>query len=55
LDVHSPELIAKFYSTQPGAPRQIHRAQFDYISFCSSSDRRAEASLPRGMPRGGVM
>ena len=47
-DVHSPELIAKFYSTHPGAPRQIRRAHFDYISFHSSSDRCAEASLPRG-------
>ena len=39
-DVHSLELIAKFYSTHPGAPHQICRAHFDYISFCSSSNHR---------------
>jgi hypothetical protein len=47
-DVHSPELVAEFYSTHPGAPRQIRRAHFDYISFQSAQDRRAGSSLPRG-------
>jgi hypothetical protein len=47
-DVHSPELVAKFYSTHPGAPRQIRRAQFDYISFQFAQDRRAGSSLSRG-------
>jgi hypothetical protein len=47
-DVHSPELVTEFYSTHPGAPRQIRRAHFDYISFQSTQDRRAGSSLPRG-------
>ena len=47
-DVHSLELVAEFYSTHPGAPRQIRRAQFDYISFQSAQDRRAGSSLSRG-------
>jgi hypothetical protein len=47
-DVHSPTLVAKFYSTHPGAPRQIHQAHFYYIAFQSSLDCRARSSLPRG-------
>jgi transposase InsO family protein len=47
-DVHSPKLVAEFYSTHPGAPRQVRRAHFDYISFQSSQDRRVGSSLPRG-------
>ena len=46
-DVHSPKLVAEFYSTHPGAPRQVCRAHFDYISFQSSQDHRAGMSLPR--------
>jgi len=38
VDVHSPLLVDKFYSTHPGAPRQIRRAHFDYIAFRSSMD-----------------
>jgi transposase InsO family protein len=38
MDVHSPLLVDKFYSTHPGAPRQIRRAHFDYIAFQSSMD-----------------
>jgi hypothetical protein len=38
VDVHSPLLVVKFYSTHPGAPRQICRAHFDYIAFQSSMD-----------------
>jgi hypothetical protein len=38
VDVHSPLLVDKFYSTHPGAPRQICRAHFDYIAFRSSMD-----------------
>jgi hypothetical protein len=38
VDVHSPLLVDKFYSTHLGAPRQIHRAHFDYIAFWSSMD-----------------
>jgi hypothetical protein len=47
-DVHSPKLVAEFYSTHPGASRQVRRAHFDYISFQSSQDRRVGSSLPRG-------
>ena len=47
-DVHSLKLVAEFYSTHPGAPRQVRRAHFDYISFQSSQDHRAGMSLPRG-------
>ena len=32
-DVHSPTLVAKFYSTHPGAPCQIPQAHFNYITF----------------------
>ena len=37
-DVHSLLLVDKCYSTHPGAPRQIHRAHFDYIAFQSLAD-----------------
>ena len=47
MEVHSPKLVAEFYSTHPRAPRQIHRAHFDYISFQSSQDRCAGSSLHR--------
>jgi len=43
-----PRASHGFYSTHPGAPRQIRRAHFDYISFQSTQDRRAGSSLPRG-------
>jgi hypothetical protein len=32
-DVHSPTLVAKFYSIHPGTPHQIRQAHFDYIAF----------------------
>jgi Chromo (CHRromatin Organisation MOdifier) domain len=48
MDVHSPELVAGFYSAHPGAPRWVRRAHFNYISFQSSQDRHAGSSLPRG-------
>ena len=48
MDVHSPELVAGFYSAHPRAPHRVRRAHFDYISFQSSQDRRARSSLPRG-------
>jgi hypothetical protein len=38
VDVHSPLLVDKFYSTHPGAPCQICRAHFNYIAFQSSMD-----------------
>jgi hypothetical protein len=47
-DVHSPLLVAKFYATHPGAPRQVRQAHFDYIAFRSSLDHCAGPSLPRG-------
>ena len=46
--VHSPALVAEFYSAHPGAPRQIRRAQFDYIAFRSLLDHRVGSPLPRG-------
>src|ERR1700676_4605466 len=47
-DVRSPTLIAKFYSTHPGAPCKVHQAHFDYIAFRSSLDCCAKSSLLRG-------
>jgi Chromo (CHRromatin Organisation MOdifier) domain len=47
-EVHSPKLVAEFYSTHPGAPRCIRRALFDYIAFRSSLEHHAGMSLPRG-------
>ena len=46
--VHSPALVTEFYSTHPGAPHQIHRAQFDYIAFQSLVDCHVGSPLPRG-------
>ena len=48
MEVHSPALVAISYSIHPGAPCQIHRAQFDFIAFQSLLEHCVRSPLPGG-------
>jgi hypothetical protein len=32
-DIHVPDIVAEFHHLNPGAPRHISAASFDYIAF----------------------
>jgi hypothetical protein len=51
-DVHAPDVAAEFHRLNPGAPRHINAASFDYIAFSHADavdswrSRRVEAPRP---------
>jgi hypothetical protein len=51
-DVHAPDIVADFHRLNPGAPRHINAASFDYIAFSQADaadswrSRRVEAPCP---------
>jgi hypothetical protein len=47
-NVFAPEAVQEFHRLNPGAPRQINAASFDYISF-GQAERSSNWRLRRGV------